>query len=81
MNSLVKSKSVPETIPPAMVLKMKKPVNLLNNNYNNIINRMDIALSEMDLKDDDFFYFKNFKTYQYNDNIIIVSNTEASEII
>lgn len=81
MNSLVKSKSVQETIPPAMVLKMKKPVNLLNNNYNNIINRMDIALSEMDLKDDDFFYFKNFKTYQYNDNIIIVSNTEASEII
>ena len=81
MNSLVKSKSVPETIPPAMVLKMKKPVNLLNNNYNKIINRMDIALSEMDLKDDDFFYFKNFKTYQYNDNIIIVSNTEASEII
>ena len=81
MNSLIKSKSVPETIPPAMVLKMKKPVNLLNNNYNNIINRMDIALSEMDLKDDDFFYFKNFKTYQYNDNIIIVSNTEASEII
>ena len=81
MNSLVKSKSVPETIPPAMVLKMKKPVNLLNNNYNNIINRIDIALSEMDLKDDDFFYFKNFKTYQYNDNIIIVSNTEASEII
>lgn len=81
MNSLVKSKSVPETIPPAMVLKMKKPVNLLNNNYNNILNRMDIALSEMDLKDDDFFYFKNFKTYQYNDNIIIVSNTEASEII
>ena len=42
---------------------------------------MDIALSEMDLKDNDFFYFKNFKTYQYNDNIIIVSNTEASEII
>lgn len=81
MNSLVKSKSVQETIPPAMVLKMKKPVNLLNNNYNNILNRMDIALSEMDLKDDDFFYFKNFKTYQYNDNIIIVSNTEASEII
>ena len=81
MNYLVKSKSVTETIPPAMVLKMKKPVNLLNNNYNNIINRMDIALSEMDLKDDDFFYFKNFKTYQYNDNIIIVSNTEASEII
>ena len=81
MNSLVKSKSVPETIPPAMVLKMKKRVNLLNNNYNNIKNKMDIALSEIDLKDDYFFYFKNFKTYQYNDNIIIVSNTEASEII
>ncbi len=81
MNPLLKSKSVPETIPIGKILKGKKPINFLNNNYNNIINRMDQALSEMDLEDNDFFYLKNFKTYKYNDNIIIVSNTETSEII
>ena len=81
MNSLIKSKSVPEKRALGMVLKGKKPINLLNNNYNNMLIRMDIALSEIELEDNDFFYFKNFKTYHYNDNIIIVSNTETSEII
>ena len=46
---------------------------------------MNIALSEIDLEDEDnMFYFKNFKnfkTFQYNENIIIVSNTENSEMI
>ena len=79
MNPLLKSKSVPETIPIGKILKGKKPINFLNNNYNNIINRMDQALSEMDLEEE----FKAFSNcvYKYNDNIIIVSNTETSEII
>ena len=37
MNPLIKSKSVPEKRALGMVLKGKKPINLLNNNYNNML--------------------------------------------
>ncbi len=81
MNTFVKANSVPESRPVGLILKSKKPIQFPNID-NNLLNRMNIALSEMDLEDDDnMFYFKNFKTFQYNENIIIVSNTETSELI
>lgn len=81
MNSFVKANSVPESRPVGLILKSKKPIQFLNVD-NNLLNRMNIALSEIDLEDEDnMFYFKNFKTFQYNENIIIVSNTENSEMI
>ena len=74
MQSLIKAKSTPETRSPALVLKSKKPLEFFDN-YNNLLNRMDIALSEMDLEDkENNKYVKKFRTYHYNDNIIIVSN-------
>jgi hypothetical protein len=81
MNTFVKANSVPESRPVGLILKSKKPIQFPNID-NNLLNRMNIALSEIDLEDDDnMFYFKNFKTFQYNENIIIVSNTETSELI
>jgi hypothetical protein len=81
MNTFVKANSVPESRPVGLILKSKKPIQFLNVD-NNLLNRMNIALSEIDLEDEDnMFYFKNFKTFQYNENIIIVSNTENSEMI
>ena len=84
MNTFVKANSVPESRPVGLILKSKKPIQFLNID-NNLLNRMNIALSEIDLEDEDnMFYFKNFKnfkTFQYNENIIIVSNTENSEMI
>ena len=38
------------------------------------MNRMHKALSEIDLDDNERKYVKMFRTYQYNENIIIVSN-------
>jgi len=73
MQPLIKAKSVPETRPLGLVLKSKKPIKLFNN-YNNLMNRMDKALSEIDLDDNERKYVKMFRTYQYNENIIIVSN-------
>ena len=81
MNTFVKANSVPESRPVGLILKSKKPIQFPNID-NNLLNRMNIALSEIDLEDEDnMFYFKNFKTFQYNENIIIVSNTENSEMI
>ena len=81
MNTFLKANSVPESRPVGLILKSKKPIQFLNVD-NNLLNRMNIALSEIDLEDEDNkFYFKNFKTFQYNENIIIVSNTENSEMI
>ncbi len=73
MQPLIKSKSVPEKRPLGLVLKSKKPINLYNN-YNNLMNRMEKALSEINLDDNEIRYRKKFRTYQYNENIIIVSN-------
>jgi hypothetical protein len=75
MNPLIKSKSNPETRPPGLILKSKRPFKLANN-YNNIMNRMDIALSEMNLEDNERIRAKICRTYYYNENenIIIVSN-------
>ncbi len=73
MQSLLKAKSVPEKRPPGLILQSKKPIKFYNN-YNNLMNRMDKALSEIHLDDNEIKYRKKFRTYQYNDNIIVVSN-------
>ena len=78
MNTFIQANSITESRQVSLILKSKKPIQFLNVD-NNLLNRMNIALSEIDLEDEDnMFYFKNFKnfkTFQYNENIIIVSNT------